>query len=162
MASKREKPFPWFGLSLAVFPFVEIGTTLLLTRLLGGWIVFFLFAIPALIGLFIQWRRFPTIKSMWAGIKDMLDRTGKDTPERKALSTNPAYWEPMYELQFYVVATILLLVPGLLSHILAFMFIIPPTRKRLLRNFIKGGIAYTQRQNGSTGPETTQPAPSPE
>src|SRR5690348_8577352 len=104
-----------------MLPFAEVGLTVLLTRRFGAVITFALFAGPAVIGLIIQRNRYKAISALqeeWSAKYKGLDDEERKTQIQDSLA--------MYNLSMimnYWLAVVLLLVPGLISHALAFYLI---------------------------------------
>lgn len=120
---------------LIATPFAEVGATILLTRWLGAPIAFACYAIPAAIGLVIQWRRYPRIKT----ISDELKSLSRDEIEKRMKSdtVSALQWRQrwMDHIVFWIV-TYLLLVPGVISHLIAlYLLIRPPRAKAVGRSF---------------------------
>ncbi|HZT40713.1 MAG TPA: FxsA family protein [Chthonomonadaceae bacterium] len=127
MATNPQISNRWLTVLIIAFPFAEIGVTVLLTRWLGAGVAFSLYAIPAILGLLIQWRRAKTIRSIWGKVSQR-DREAPNGPPW----ADPALKEEWDELICYYITFVFLLIPGLISHILAFLLIITPTRKRII------------------------------
>ncbi|MBV9470572.1 MAG: FxsA family protein [Abitibacteriaceae bacterium] len=98
------------ALSLADF-----GTTILCTRWLGSSLTYALFAVPMLLGLFMQWRRF---KADAAKAEPQMSLSDE---ERKKLMP-----ENMAGTGAWFLVTVLLLIPGLVTAGIAFIIMLTP------------------------------------
>lgn len=109
------------ALSLADF-----GTTILCTRWLGATLTYSLFAVPMLLGLYIQWRRWKVVrKHMDAEIESM-------KAARASGQKAPAPAPHMFvEVLYWEAVTVLLLVPGLITAGLAFVLMLPSSRRKV-------------------------------
>lgn len=115
---------------LLALPFVEIAVTVLLTRWLGAIWTFALFAVPALIGLSVQWLRYPEIKRIWNESGARLKELGSESKD--VLTHDDLFQQQFSEVIFYWIATVLLLIPGLVTHLIAFALIWAPTKRWIM------------------------------
>jgi UPF0716 family protein affecting phage T7 exclusion len=119
--SGKRKFNTWMVL-LFILPFAEVGLTVLLTRRFGAAITFALFAVPAVIGLIIQRTRYKTIIDLH---KKLAEKSKGLSPEEQ--KTQWQDYSVMYDFSLimnYWLAVVLLLVPGLISHAVAFYLIL--------------------------------------
>ena len=107
------------ALSLADF-----GTTILCTRWLGSSLTYALFAVPMLLGLFMQWRRF---KADAAKAEPQMSLSDE---ERKKLMP-----ENMAGTGAWFLVTVLLLIPGLVTAGIAFIIMLTPVNQIIRRWF---------------------------
>ena len=103
---------------------------MLFTRWFGATVAYSLYALPAVLGLVVQWRRYPEMRSLWHELSDK--QTGLSADEAKALYSQRAVLLDAVELEMYWVAVVLLLVPGVISHVIALVLVVPPTRRWLI------------------------------
>ncbi len=127
-------------IALVLMSFLEVAITVLLTRYFGALQTYSLFAIPTLIGLFIQWRRKPIMKAAW----DKMDygvRKG-DTYEQRMRGTRPSAIMPFVEVFTYWVSVLLLAIPGPLTALIGFCLMLPCVKASIFRADLKQNKAY--------------------
>lgn len=147
--SQNRKPLSnWWLLALVPLSFAEFGTTISLTRWLGAPIAFALYAVPALAGLFAAWRLYPKAKSRW---RHPLELKGLAEDERNALIYDPAWQAGMGRYFAYWTPVWVMLVPGVISHLVAFFMLLRCARD--LRD-----VAMDQSSTFTPPPEPLQSA----
>lgn len=120
-----------------LFPFAEVALTIFLTKQLGAGPTLLLFIVPAIIGLIIQYRHFQHIKSVWKRVDEKIEeRRRREKKEKSPMQdkrpTDPDEQAGCTEIVIYWLTIFLLLVPGLLSHLLAFYLMWPGVLKRII------------------------------
>jgi UPF0716 family protein affecting phage T7 exclusion len=130
-------------IGLVCIAFVEVAVTILLTKYFGAAPTYFLFAIPTIIGLFIQWRRKPIMEAAWAKVEKGL-RSG-DIYDQKLRMTRPSYVEPQAELYTYWVTIFLLAIPGPLTAAVAFSLMLPFVKKCIRKKMVGDAKAYRRK-----------------
>lgn len=113
-------PGKWLGPALLILPFAEVGVTVALTRWLGATVAYALYAVPAVFGLLIQWRRYLLVKETWQEMEIEVRE------KRKESFSDPAWLRKSWGIQVFWLTVLLLLVPGVLSHLAAFYLLIRP------------------------------------
>ena len=111
----------WVLPAMLLYPFAEFGATVLLTRWLGAPTAFAFYAVPAAVGLLVQRHRFGWVKAFWRE----LDSSSKKSKKRTWTDTESS---KLWAIQFYWLTVILLLVPGVLSHIVAIYLLVRTPR----------------------------------
>lgn len=97
--------------------FGEIALNVHLTRWLGPLVTYALFAIPTAIGLVLQLRRWPAIITMWWEISVLY-------PTRRRKLLPRGVMERYSYISFYYLSIVLLLIPGFLTDVVAFYFVL--------------------------------------
>ena len=117
---------------LIALPFVEVAATVYLTSWLGAIVTYSLFAIPTVAGLFIQWRRWPRMRSQFNEVLAEVKATGETKPSdpREKWGSEATYRDWTEVLAFWV-ATVLLFIPGFVTDAVAFALMLPWVRERL-------------------------------
>lgn len=117
---------------LLIFPFTEIAITIFLTQRLGVAWAFLFFAVPAIIGLLILKLRYQRFKAAQKLLKEkQAEREHHKTTahKKKQQPSDPEEAAGCVEVLFYQLITVLLLIPGVLSHILAFCLMLPGVQR---------------------------------
>lgn len=115
--------------------FLEVTIIILLTKYFGGWFTFVLFALPTLTGLLMLWCRRNNYQS--AVTKHESAVKDRSSEESLRLLTQPEYATAQAEITLHWITLFSLLIPGLLSTIYAFHFMLPTVRKSWAIGFQK-------------------------
>lgn len=154
-------------IALVVMSFLEVAITVLLTKYFGALLTYSLFAIPTIIGLFIQWRRKPMMN---AAVDRMGPGFGKgSTYEQRMQTTRPSVIVPQTEFFLYWGSVLLLAIPGPITALLGFGAMLPCVKWHLVKGTLKQSKAYRrelqewkrqQPQQSHSGAESVLPTQS--
>jgi UPF0716 family protein affecting phage T7 exclusion len=113
MIFKKTNPVIW----LILIPFVEVGTTIFLTKTLGAVVTYSLFAASNIVGLIILWFDWKRVKpycEMMAAINKL------DKEEKARRTAEPEFAKQMMEVVKFCSSVVLLLIPGFVTDSIAF------------------------------------------
>lgn len=130
-------------IGLVCIAFVEVAVTVLLTKYFGALSTYSLFAIPTIVGLFIQRRRKPITQAAWAKMEQGFQN--RDKMEQKLLMTRPSYIEPQAELYTYWDSVFLLAIPGPLTAAVAFSLMLPFVKRCIHKKMVRDAKAYRRK-----------------
>lgn len=139
---------------IVILSLADFGTTILCTRWMGSALTYTLFAVPMLIGLLIQWRRWQVMKAAEAQRKNLSDE------ERWQVMP-----KMMTEMAAWSIISVLLLIPGLVTAGIAFGLMFTPIHKILeqciFHYFSQIQVArnLAQKSKGSTPDQLTATQP---
>lgn len=122
---------PWLLVVLLGIPLVEVAATFLLTNYLGATWTYALFAASTLLGLGVQWRRWPQTKGLLKQSAAELDVYRDDQNKLR----RPQVFDPFAEWVLFWVSCLLFLIPGFATDVLAFALMLPPFKQKVLAHF---------------------------
>ena len=108
-------------IALITLSLADFGTTVLFTRHFGPAVTYTLFAVPMLIGLSLQWRSFR--QKRW-DVEETEEEKWERHPQR------------VTGLFMWMLITVLLLIPGLVTATAAFLLMFSPLRKPVEARFL--------------------------
>lgn len=108
---------------LAAIAVVEVASIALLASYLGALPTFLIYAIPTFIGFVIQLHRRQSMLAAWREMK--IDEDVDRKHEGKLVINTPAKMAAGVEHYTYWLSTVLLLIPGPITSIAAFYYLLP-------------------------------------
>ncbi|MGI0489176.1 FxsA family protein [Pantanalinema rosaneae CENA516] len=111
--------------AFVLIPFVEVGTTILLTKVVGAVVTYSLFAVSNILGLIILWFHWKKVKPFLDQMKIIVELNEEEKTRRYA---DPNFQKQMIDLYQFFASVILLLIPGFITDLVAFYLIYLLTR----------------------------------
>jgi UPF0716 family protein affecting phage T7 exclusion len=102
---------------LIPIPFIEVATTVFLTKTFGAAITYSLFAVSNVIGLVILWFQWKTVKPYW---DTMLSMNQLDEEEKARFSNDPEFHTKVAKFVQFIMSVVLLVIPGFVTDLISY------------------------------------------
>src|SRR4028118_485193 len=102
---------------------IEMAVTVLLTKYFGALLTFSLYAIPTVVGLFIQWRCRHILKAACAKLN--VAHKSRDHYQTAKIMSRPAFAAAQTEVYNYWISVLLLAIPDPITATAAFILMLP-------------------------------------
>src|ERR1051325_2824035 len=118
---------------IVLLSFAEVATTAYLASHFGVALTFSVFAVPTVIGLAIQATRWHAMTAAWATMNACLAKAARTRNRRKRLAMPGEFLSAQSEVMLYWGTMVLLLIPGPITALVAYLLIMRRTRERVGR-----------------------------